>query len=55
MRGVEALQPWEPEHKLEVAQSGDLEGEGLRVGTMDAQVRGEIVGNRTSGRDAAID
>ena len=34
--GIVALQPGKPQHKLEVAQSGDLEGECLCVSPMNA-------------------
>ena len=33
--GVVALQPGKPQHQLEVAKSGDLEGECLRVDAMN--------------------
>ena len=33
--GVVALQPWKPQHQLEVAKPGDLEGERLRVCAMN--------------------
>ena len=53
--GVVALQPWKPQHKLEMAKSGDLEGECLRVKPVYAKVGGEVVGDRAGGRNAAID
>ena len=33
--GVVALQPGKPQHQLEVAKPGDLEGERLRVSAMN--------------------
>ena len=52
--GIVALQPWKPQHKLEMTKSSDLEGECLRVKPMYAEVGGEVVGNGASGRNAAI-
>ena len=53
--GVVALQPGSPQHKLEVAKSGDLEGECLCVSSMNAEMGGKVVGNGSTGRDTAID
>ena len=53
--GIVALQPRKPQHKLEVAKSSNLEGECLCVSPMNAEMRGKVVGNATSGRDTAID
>ena len=53
--GIVALQPGKPQHKLEVAKSSDLEGECLCMSPMNAEIRGKVVGNGTSGRNTAID
>ena len=53
--GVVASQPGEPQHQLEVAKSGDLEGECLRVDAVNTELGGEVVGDGAGGRDAAID
>ena len=50
-----ALQPWKPQHQLEVTKSGDLEGECLRMDAMDTGLGVKVVGDRPDGRDAAID
>ena len=49
------MQPREPQHQLEVAKSGDLEGERLRVDAMNTKLGGEVVGDGAGGKDAAID
>ena len=49
------MQPGKPQHQLEVAKSGDLEGECLRVDAMNTELGGEVVGDGAGGRDAAID
>ena len=53
--GIVALQLGKPQHKLEVAKSSDLEGECLCMSPMNAEMRGKVVGNGTSGWDTAID
>ena len=39
----------------EVAKSRELEGECLCMSPMNAEMRGKVVGNGTSGTDTAID
>ena len=48
------MQPGKPQHQLEVAKPGDLEGEHLRVNAMNPYMGGEVVGDGAGGRDAAI-
>ena len=48
-------QPREAQHQLEVRQPGDLKGETLRVGGVNTQAGGEIVGDRTGAWAATID
>ena len=47
-------QPTKPQYQLEMDQPGDLEGEGLRMGGMDAQTCREVVGYGAGGGTAAI-
>ena len=48
-------QPWEPQHELEVAQSGHLEGKFLGMGAMDTDAGREVVGDKTSRGCTAVD
>ena len=53
--GVVPCQPREAQHQLEVRQPGDLKGETLRVGGMNTQAGGKIVGDRTDAGAATFE
>ena len=53
--GIVPSQPRKAQHQLEVRQPGDLKGETLRVGGMNTQAGGKIMGDRTGAGAATID
>ena len=53
--GIVPGQPRKAQHQLEVRQPGDLKGETLRVGGMNTQAGGKVMGDRTGAGAATID
>ena len=52
--GVVPCQPRKPQDQLEMGQPGDLKGKGFRMGGMDAEPGGEVVGDGASVGSASI-
>ena len=53
--GIMPCQPRKPQYQLVMGQPSDLEGKGLRMGGMDAELCREVVGYGASGGTATID